>query len=184
MMEPAPHLDVDRAVASFLKHFEGLSRLPLISDAEMLLLFGQEVIAGLAELEAYNSREKLCQDCAARCCRLVDCELYAPDLGRCPIYSYRPVLCRMHFCQKFVPRYGTLVKEAGDVFLESLLAAEKIDGRRARLFDSPPLVRLVPRLVKEVLAHISAVREKRLDEPSALREIEAEIEKSWEFWIN
>ena len=184
MMEPAPHLDVDRAVASFLKHFEGLSRLPLISDAEMLRLFGQEVIAGLAEMEAYNRREKLCQDCAARCCRLVDCELYAPDFGRCPIYSRRPVLCRMHFCQKFVPRYGTLVKEAGDVFLESLLAAEKIDGRRARFFDSPPLFQLVPRMVEEVMDCISSVREKGLDEPSALKQIEAEIEKSWEFWIN
>ena len=184
MTEAEPHLDINRAVANFLKHFEGLSRLPLISDAEMLRLFGPEVIAGLAELERYNSQEKLCQECTARCCRLVDCELYAPDLGRCPIYSYRPVLCRMHFCQNFVPRYGALVKEAGDIFLESLLAAEKINGRRARFFDSPPLVQLVPRLVEEVLARISAVREKRLDEPSALKQIEAEIEKSWEFWIN
>jgi hypothetical protein len=172
------HLDVDRAVNRFLKHFESLSRLPLVSDAEMDGLYGEEVSEGLAELECYNQQEKLCQDCRSRCCQLVDCELYAPDLSRCPIYSFRPALCRMHFCQKFVPRYSALVKETGDVFLEGLLAAEKINGRRASLFDSPPLGKLVPHLVAVVLSQISAIRENRLDEASALRKIQAEVEQA------
>ncbi len=172
------HLDVERAVGNFLEHFESLSHLPLISDAEMDQLFGEEVKAGLAELERHNQQEKICRNCVSRCCQLVDCEFYTPEWSRCPVHSFRPTLCRMHFCSQFVPQYGILVKEVGDIFLESLLAAEKRNGRKANLFDSPPLGKLIPQLVTAILPLISAVKEKRLHEADAWRMIEAEIENS------
>jgi Fe-S-cluster containining protein len=171
------HLDVDRAVGNFLKYFESLSYLPLIADAEMDGLFGAEVKELLAELERYNGQERICRDCVNRCCQLVDCELYSPELSRCPIHSFRPPLCRMHFCNKFVAQYGALVKEAGDVFLESLLAAEKVNGEKARLFDSPPLGGLIPRLVAFASPLITAIRENGVDEAAAWGMIRAEIEK-------
>lgn len=176
-MDGNHHLDVNKAVSNFLAYFESLSRLPLITDAEMDQVFGTEVTLALAELEGYNQQGKLCQDCASRCCRLVDCELYTAELNRCPVQAFRPVLCRMHFCQKFALTYSSLVKEVGDIFLESLLAAERLGSKKASLCDSPPLGKYAPELVAAITPRIMAFKEGRLDEGSALGIIQSEAEK-------
>jgi len=90
-------------------------------DVEMELLYGEELSVAVKELERYDHEEKLCSTCISRCCPMVKCELYSPVLSRCPIWPYRPVLCRMHFCNKFVGSYGLLVKDIGDIFLDGLL---------------------------------------------------------------
>jgi hypothetical protein len=177
VMEIVRHLDVAKAVNTFLENFENLSHLPLITDTEMDRLFGQEVQAGLAELERYNRQGNVCRNCPSKCCRLVDCELFAPELTQCPVYPLRPVLCRMHFCHQFDTEYKTLVKETGDVFIESLLAAERRASRKARFFDCPPLSQLAPGLVTAITPLIKAFREGRLKEAAALDLIQAETSK-------
>jgi hypothetical protein len=167
-MEIVRHLDIAQAVGAFRDNYEELSYLPLITDAEMDRLFGPQVQAGLAELERYNRKGNICRHCPSKCCRLVDCELFAPEFTQCPIYPFRPVLCRMHFCHQFDADYKTLVKETGDVFLESLLEAERRGSRKARYFDCPPLGGLAPGLVDDITPLIAAVRAGRLKEDRAL----------------
>jgi hypothetical protein len=175
-MQADHHLDITGAVNCFLGNFESLSCLPFLTDAEMERLYGPEFAAALAELDLYNRQEKLCQKCTNRCCCLVKCEFYSPELSCCPVQSFRPALCRMHFCNQFAAAFGPLVKEIGDVFLESLLAAGKINGQKADLFDSPALGPLVPALVASISALLNAVKEGRLEEASARELIQTEIE--------
>jgi hypothetical protein len=171
------HLDVDKARDHFLKNFESLSRLPLISDAEMEQLFGAEVSAALTELYQFNQKGNICRQCNSRCCLLVSCELYTARLSRCPIYSYRPVLCRVHFCNQYAPEYRTLVKKIGDIYIESLIEADRMDSEKVYLFDSPPLMKLAPELVAKIASYILDFKEGRLDEPSTFGLIEAAAEK-------
>ena len=169
-------MDIDKAKNNFLRNFERLSRLPLITDDEMQQLFGEEVKSALSELECYDQQEKLCAHCISRCCLLVDCELYTPELSCCPIHSFRPLLCRMHFCNRFALAYPSFVKEIGDIFLESLLAAERQNKKKAALFDSPPLGQYAPELVAAITSLIVDFKKGRLDDSSALEMIQAEVE--------
>ena len=169
--------DINLAVINFLKHFESLSRLPLITDSEMDRLFGEEVSLVLQELERYNQQEEMCHTCRSRCCLLVDCELYVPEFSRCSIHKFRPLLCRMHYCNRFAPVYKELVKTIGDVFLESLLAGEKVHSGKTKLLDSPPLGRLVPALVDAASQVIVAFKAGCLNEAEALKGIISAAEK-------
>lgn len=171
------HLDVNRAVKNFLVCFESLSCLPFIGDDEIVRLYGEQVETVLAELERYNQQENLCRNCEYRCCQLVKCEFYNLALSICPAHHFRPLLCRMHYCDKFTPVYPLAVKELGDIFLESLLAAERINIEKAKLFDCPPLSKLVPELTKSVSNFIKTTGEGRLDEDTILKLINDEIIK-------
>jgi hypothetical protein len=166
-MEQGRHLDVNKSVQRFLSQFESLSRLPFISDSEMGQLFGEEVNLGLAELNCLNHQKQFCRDCKERCCRLVDCELYQDTLTRCPIHSFRPVLCRIHYCHKFALEQPFLVKELGDIFLESLVSAQSLDAGRTRLLDSPPLRQFAPDLIADISKQTAFL--------AANKDLEAEI---------
>lgn len=163
--------DINLAVVNFLQHFESLAFLPLIADSEMGLLFGDEVTAALSELERYNQQENLCHTCRGRCCTLVKCEFYLPLLSRCPVHHLRPLLCRLHFCHQFAPPYQELVKAVGDIFLESVIAGERINRVKARLLDSPPLSKLAPQMVSGVKPFLTAFSDGRLNESAALESI-------------
>jgi len=77
----------------------------------------------------------------------------------------------MHFCNKFAQVYPSEVKELGDIFLESLLAAERQDKKKAALFDTPPFKRFVPDLVTAVTSLLEEFKKGLLDEPSVLSAI-------------
>jgi hypothetical protein len=153
------HLDIEEAVQGFLRNYESLVRLPLISDSEMSRLFGEGVASALAELGIFNQEEQLCLHCGGACCRLVRCELYLPEMGCCPLHQYRPVLCRMHFCTKYARTYPWLVKEIGDIYLESLITAEKAGCKTIPLFDCPPLKKAAPGMVELVSRSLAELRE-------------------------
>ena len=173
-------LDVTKETENFLKHYERLSRLPLITDAEIAILFGNAVISILEKLDRYNLSEKLCACCARRCCLLVDCELYSPEIKTCPVKSFRPLLCRMHYCHQFALVYPVQVKEVGDLFLESLLAAERLDKEKAALFDAPPLKRFAPGLVNTLECLLADFKRGKSDEPTVLRLIQTEVAKYYQ----
>jgi hypothetical protein len=177
-MEKGRHLDLEKAVQSFLGQFESLVRLPFITDSEMEHLYGQEVTSGLAQLHRFNLDKGICRNCNDRCCRLVDCELYSEAFSGCPVHSYRPILCRMHFCQKFALEYPFLVKDLGDIFLEGLLAGQKIDSRKSNSLDSPPLTKFAPDLIEEISAHLTAIKENRLSETEAFKIIQVGIDSA------
>jgi hypothetical protein len=150
--------------------------LPLISDSEMLRLFGAEVASALAEMERFNLEGSICQSCRGGCCRLVSCELYTPGLTLCPVQNFRPLLCRMHFCRHFSAVYPLLVKESGDIYLDSLIAAEKSGYKGVFLFDCPPLSRPAPGLVEALSQSLLEIREGRLDGAVGLKAVEAAFE--------
>ena len=166
-----------KAIASFLEYVEQLPRLPLITDSEMHRLFGEEVTAAVAEMDRVNREEQICLLCQSRCCLACGCELYAPDFGQCPIYKFRPVLCRLHFCHRFNSASRSVVIELGDIFFDSLLAAEQAGITRVRLFESPPLAKDAPGLVAVTAPWVDAVIKGSLNPEYARKLIYMEVEK-------
>jgi hypothetical protein len=147
----------------------------LISDSEMSRLFGEEVASALAELETFNRQGQICSRCRGQCCTLVSCELYTPAFTCCPVQNFRPVLCRMHFCRRFTEIYPLLVKETGDIYLDSLIAAANRGFKGVDLFDCPPLKKSAPGMVQTLSHSLLAYKEGRLDEAAALKAIENEV---------
>ena len=170
-------MDMARAVETFLEQVDRLTRLPLILDAEMGTLFGREVVSAVEVLDRYNREQGLCMRCESRCCQTCRCELYAPQFSGCPIREFRPVLCRLHFCNRFLAGGGPLVEELGDIFFESLLAADHQGNPRVRLFEAPPLAISAPDLVAATSPWIGAVRAGTLDAAEAERAVRKEAEK-------
>jgi len=166
-----------KAVASFIEHVEQLSRLPLITDSEIYTLYGEEVAAAVVKMDRVNREEQICLNCQSRCCPVCDCELYAPQFGRCPIYDFRPVLCRLHFCHRFNTPGRSVVVELGDIFFDSLSAAEQAGSDKVRLFESPPLARHAAELTTATAPLVDAVRKGNLDPEQARKLIVQEAEK-------
>ena len=94
-------IDKQRAVNAFLAQIGSLERLPFVSDVEFTRLYGEEVAATLAALDSANGDDGTCDDCGGKCCSAAGCELYSDQFNWCPIYAYRPVVCRLHFCHRF-----------------------------------------------------------------------------------
>jgi hypothetical protein len=170
-------MNKEKAIATFLERVERLSRLPFITDSETDELFGEEVADALAEFERYNQKEQVCSHCESRCCPAIDCEFYAPQFTRCPIYDLRPPVCRLHFCHRFPLDNGLLMKELGDIFLESLLVADRHGSLKIRLFDCPPISRIVPALVAITAPLMDAIRNGTLTTEYAERLIRQQVEQ-------
>lgn len=170
-------MNKENAISNFLEHVEQLSRLPLITDLEMNELFGEEVAAALAELNRYNRKEQICLHCENRCCQVANCELYAPRFSQCPIHDFRPVVCRLHLCHRFHITGSSLIEELGDLFFDSLLAADRCGSTRVRLFDSPPLAKSSPDFVAVTCSWVNAVRVGSLNPEHAEKLIRQEAEK-------
>lgn len=169
-------MDKVKAVQIFLERVERLSRLPLITDAEMESLYGKEVAAALDGLAHLEEKLGFCRDCQSRCCPAVKCELYAPEFDRCPIYDLRPPVCRLHYCHRFFAGDDTLLKELSDVFFDSLLAAERGGSDKVRLFDTPPIIRCAPDFVQTSSRWIDSVRAGTLAPGDAIALIHREAE--------
>ena len=169
-------MNKEKAVASFIEHVEQLSRLPLITDAEMDELYGEEVAAAVAEMDRANREEQICLQCQNRCCPACGCELYAPQFVQCPIYSFRPVLCRLHFCHRFNTAGRSVVVELGDIFFDSLSAAEQAGSDKARLFESPPLAGHAAGLTTATAPLVDAVKRNSLDPEHVRKLINQEAE--------
>ena len=172
----AHRMDKTKAIQIFLERVEHLTRLPLITDAEMQSLFGEEVAAALDLLARLNEKEGFCQNCETRCCPAVRCELYAPQFDRCPIHALRPPVCRLHYCHRFFKNDDTLLKELSDVFFDCLIAADYQGSAKARLFDSPPLAMCCPGLVSATSQWMASVKAGTLDPREAIKLIKREVE--------
>jgi hypothetical protein len=164
-------------VKSFLTGYDHLVRLPLISDGELEDLFSADLLQILEHLMQYNQAEQICSTCSSRCCGLIKCELYDPAFGGCPAFNLRPLLCRMHYCHKFSPAFEQEVRIIGDIFLESLLAVDRLGSAKTKLFDSPPLRLAAPTLAENISPLIAAFREGSLDKTVTLLAIQAKVEE-------
>lgn len=151
-------VDKDKAIESFLRHAEELAHLSLVTDSELLKLYGEEVVAAIAGLEESGREEGVCLRCGGQCCRDIGCELYAPQFDRCPIYEFRPIACRLHFCHRFDAAGRSLVLALRDVFLGSLTAVESRTGEALTALDSPPLAGCLPEFAAAVVPRMEEVR--------------------------
>ena len=70
-----------------------------------------------------------------------------------------------------------MVEELGDIFFDSLLAADRYGSTRVRLFDSPPLAQSAPNLVAATTHWVNAVREGSLNPEYAEKLVLHEAEK-------
>jgi hypothetical protein len=166
-----------RATAAFLDRVEFMMRLPFVDDVEMEGLFGAEVAATLLRLDALGAGEGLCRDCASRCCLACRCELYAPEFGRCSVHELRPVVCRLHYCHRFHLPDSSAVVALGDIFFDSLVAADRAGSTKVRLFDSPPLESTAPGLVAVAASLVASVKDGSLDPEHAAGLILAEARR-------
>ena len=148
-------MDKDKAIESFLRHAEEFAHLPLVTDSELLKLYGEEVVAAIAGLERSGREEDVCLRCGAQCCRDIGCELYAPQFDQCPIYEFRPIACRLHFCHRFDAADRSLVLALRDVFLGSLTAVESRTGEALMALDSPPLAGCLPEFAAAVVPRMA-----------------------------
>ena len=167
-------MDKGKAIANFLDYVEQLTRLPLITDQEMKSLFGDEVELAIQELNRLNQERQICLNCNRNCCQEYGCEFFAPQLGWCPVFDIRPVICRLHFCQRFQPEAGLMIMELYEIFLDSLTIAAKISSTKVGLFEIPPFIRFAPQLICAISPLVQAVREGNLDPENGRQKIRLE----------
>lgn len=171
------HLNMGKAIDRFVASVGSLSRLPLMTDADMLQVYGTEVMESSAEMVKLNHEAGICSKCTKRCCPLVRCELYDASFSQCPVYDYRPAICRMHFCDKFSLEDSSFVKEYADIYINSLLEAKLEGSLKVDLFDSPPFVRYAPGFLATVKPYLDSFKTGSLKETEALRLINVEAEQ-------
>jgi hypothetical protein len=162
-------------VEHFFRYFGRLTRLPLISDAEMEGLFSPGLLETLARFRQYDTAEGICAGCPNRCCALIHCEVYEPAFGTCPVFSLRPLLCRMHYCSRF-DVYREDIKTIGDIFLDSLMELENEGSRRTVFFDCPPFAAAAPELAEKMKSLTQSFRTGKLERAAALSAIQSEAE--------
>lgn len=170
-------MDIEKAINHFLSNVGRFTQLLLVSDGELEELFGGEVTEALAELERLDREEQVCWHCGGRCCRDIGCELYDSRFSQCPIYDFRPIACRLHFCHRFDVAGRSLVLALRDIFLGSLMAVELGDSVVLRLLDSLPLAGVSPELVAAISPWVAAVRQDNLAPERARGLIWQEAEK-------
>jgi hypothetical protein len=164
-------VDRGKAIASFLNHFEQLARLPLITDQEMKNLYGDEIELAILEMDRLNQENQLCLNCDRNCCQEYSCEFFAPQFGWCPVFHIRPVICRIHFCQRFQPAACLTIMELYDIFLDSLDIAAKSGSTKVGLFEIPPFISFAPQLISAIAPLVQAVREGNLDPENGRQQI-------------
>ncbi len=95
-------------------------RAARLSGAELATLLGEELAGAVATLERHDRERGICASCGGRCCAELGCTLYRAEAPRCPIHAERPLLCRMHFCERFLCDHREAVVTLRDVYLAVL----------------------------------------------------------------
>ncbi len=170
-------MDKARAINTFLERVDRFSQIALITDKEMENIFGEEVTMVLTQMEHFMTENRTCSDCGGVCCRDIGCELYAAQFGRCPIYEYRPIACRMHFCHRLDDPYRPLIIELRDVFVGCHSAMDFSDNSNLRSLDSPPLGEVCPEFVAAVRSYTDLVRNGKLRPDHAAQTVCGEAER-------
>jgi hypothetical protein len=156
-------MDRGKAISNFLSRVDEFGQLLLVTDEEVVKLFGEEVVAALAELDRFNLTDGICSNCGGDCCHDMGCELFAPMFKRCPIYDLRPIICRLHFCHRFDAEGKSLVIELRDIFFGCFRAVDFWDSTNLRSLDVPPLAGASPELMAALSPTVAAARQGNLD---------------------
>jgi hypothetical protein len=115
-------LDRQKAIESFAAHAVAASAA--VTDQDLGSIFGEELARAVATLELHDRERGICASCGGQCCREIGCELFDASAPRCPIHERRSLLCRMHYCERFLADHRELVVALRDVYLACLGDAE------------------------------------------------------------
>lgn len=170
-------MDKGKAINTFLDRVDQFAQIVLVTDKEIDDLFGEEVTTALTELEHFGKENHICSDCEGLCCSDIECELYAAQFGHCPIYPYRPIACRLHFCHRFDALHRSIIIELRDVFVGCFRAMDFSNSPNLRSLDSPPLKDVCSEFVAEVNLSVNSVRDGKLSPEHAIETIRREAEK-------
>lgn len=170
-------MDKEKAISSFQYRTSGFAQLLLVTDAEVEELFGEEVARAVTELDTFNHKEGVCLSCQGKCCREIGCEFYAPAFDGCPIHQFRPIACRLHFCNHFDAADRSLVVELRDVFFGSFMTLDVCPDARLRALDGPPFASVAPELAAACSSSVERVRQGTLRPEEAEKLIRREVEK-------
>ena len=176
MKEPQ-EMNKAKAFRNFLNQVNQFAQIVLVTDEEVRHLFGEEVTMAVAKLEHFSKEEQICSGCGGICCNDIGCEIYAPQFSQCPIYAYRPLVCRLHFCHRFDAMYRSMVIDLRDVFVDCFRAMNSQDNQKLRSLDSPPLGEACPEFITAVGPWVEAVRDGRLEPDHVIELICREAEK-------
>ena len=110
---------MDRQTENLWHGIEQLPHLPFVTDAELEENLDPQIVQALRLLDGLNQAQRICHQCGGKCCREMGCELFAAELGCCPIADYRPLICRFQFCEKFGSEHETLIKWLRDLFVSA-----------------------------------------------------------------
>ena len=121
-------MNTERAIENLIANLDRFPQLPFITDLELSQLFGQEVIQAIKFLEGINREHLICSACGGKCCQQMGCELFDEAFGECPVYEYRPVLCRLHYCEKFGDDQESLIRGLLDIFVRGVSRLETKHG--------------------------------------------------------
>jgi len=152
----------EETIDNFRERVQKLHSLPFITNVEVRALYGEKVAATLEKLERLNRKKMICHRCDTNCCQEHGCEFYASQFNQCPIYEFRPAICRFHFCDKFriavSCKIKELIKELSEIFLYSLSVAAKGGSNRVVFFNPPPFVKVSPELIKTISPLVKGVQ--------------------------
>ena len=112
-------MDRRKAIERFALHAER-GRSARATDEDLATVFGIELAATVGELERHDREQGICASCGGQCCQAIGCALYRPEAPRCPIHAERPLLCRMHYCERFLGTHREAVVALRDVYLACL----------------------------------------------------------------
>lgn len=91
-------------------------RYAFLTDTEFEVLHAAHVVEAISLLGRYAS--SLCKDCGGECCHKVGCGFFSRRFNACPIYEYRPAICRLYHCER-------------------ILESESLEERARELLDKP-----------------------------------------------
>lgn len=74
------------------------ARYAFPTEEEFRACFNPMVTAAAEALQKYAVDH--CAACAGSCCHEIGCGFRSVRFGSCPIFEYRPVACRLYYCEK------------------------------------------------------------------------------------
>ena len=164
-------MDRQKAIDRFREQADRFSQLALVTDHEIRELFGKEVAAAITYLDDFGRGQSLCSRCRGTCCADIACELYSPKLGSCPIYDFRPMVCRFHFCHSFDAAGKSQIIELRDIFLGCLETVRNRPNAKRMSIDIPPFGEACAELITASRHLLAAAGQDRIDARHAAEQI-------------
>lgn len=170
-------MDRQQAIANFEKNAKHLVRLPFVTNREMEQLYGEEFSKTLEKLNRLGREEQVCLGCPSCCCAEHSCEFYDPQFNQCPVFDFRPVICRVHFCERFKIADRSIITELSETFLYGVHSLAASGSARSLFFDPPPFARVIPGLVASISPWVSKVRAGKITPQYGRRHIRQEVSR-------